>query len=576
MNVSPILNLPAIGTLKLRRWQSSPRGWLPPLAVCLLPIIVPLLAYYGPVLRGGLSQLPAHGDAPFYIYQLSRCAELRGQWWQLGQDDMIGFPYPHGAAKNPSLYEGVDLLLLSSLTGRLLDPVVNYHVLMLTVLAANGWVAAWLVRRQTGSWFWAGVAAALISVNMSTAARLNGHLHLFKFFWVLLAVAGFNGWLDRPTVGRGLWLGVVTALCLQSSFYLGSFAALGFAGFGLIQMLAGRLTRAHITSAGAAVAAFVPVVVLFTLPVWTQSRSEPTAGAYFQRDWREAWIYGAELWQYVTRPGSGWGHVLKYGAARKELWESWHFPGNVVLLGLIGYGILRLRGVTVGEPTRFLDRAAGLILVWVLLSLRGGTSGYLIGLVPGIRCYGRAGLCAVALGCVAGPIVLHGLCQRIPWLWVRLAFCAAIVLMANDDINQGRRAFQSGPAVPPPAWVGWLAEQPHDVRLAALNLPLSPGDPWHWDSLHHRLRHRHATLNGAERAVLDDDLAIFGASIESMTPDGLTFIIALGYDTLAFDELYLFFHPWIRSMPGLKEIARRGEWTMYLVVSSDDASSMRR
>src|SRR5262249_7890612 len=195
----------------------------------LLPIIVALAAYYGPVLRGGLSQLDARGDAHFYIYQLTRAAELNGKWWQLGTDDLIGQPYPTGAAKNPSLYEGVELMLISAATVRWLDPIVNYHLMMITVLCINGWVAAGLVRRMTGSEFWSAIAVVLITTNLSTASRLNGHLHLFKHFWTLLAVSAFVGYLDRPTFVRGLWLGMATALTIQGSFYVGYFIAFGFA-----------------------------------------------------------------------------------------------------------------------------------------------------------------------------------------------------------------------------------------------------------------------------------------------------------------------------------------------------------
>ena len=89
--------------------------------------------------------------------------------------------------------------MVSTLTSRWLDPVVNYHLMMMVVLVVNGWVVGWLVRRLTGSWAWAVLGVILVSWNYSTAFRLQGHAHLFKYGWTLLAVTAFSRYLDQPT-----------------------------------------------------------------------------------------------------------------------------------------------------------------------------------------------------------------------------------------------------------------------------------------------------------------------------------------------------------------------------------------
>ena len=158
--------------------------------------------YYRHILLGR-GDWPVSGDAAFYTYQLSRMGELGGRWWKLGQDELVGAPYQPEFGKHPGVFEGVDLLMVSTLTSRWLDPVVNYHALMILVMTVNGWVVGGLVRRLTGSWAWAVLGVILVTWNFSTAFRLQGHAHLFKYGWTVLAVAAFSRYLDRPTIAAG-------------------------------------------------------------------------------------------------------------------------------------------------------------------------------------------------------------------------------------------------------------------------------------------------------------------------------------------------------------------------------------
>ncbi len=560
--------------------RPAPRGrvWACRIGLALLPVVLVLGGYYMPVLRGGLRQLPANGDAYFYVYQLSRSSELGGRWWRLDRGEVVGRPYQTGAAKHPGLFEGVDLMLVSAVTGRFLPPLVNYHLMIVLVLAVNGWVAAWIVRRLTGSAGWAALAVVLITFNFSTATRLNGHLHLFKHAWVLLAVWAFSRYLDRPSLWRGLALGAALALVVQGSFYFGFFMVLVLGAWWLGCLAGGRLTRAHVLPTCAAGATFALLAGALTYPVWSPAHHRPLSEQYYQRQPFELWFYGADAWQYVVRPGSEHAkdlyRVARRGGAKVDVqWypdvmEGWHFPGWTALLALALYGVLRLRGWRFSaDHQRFLDRAVGLAGLLVLLSLAGGPSAVLFDLVASFRCYGRAGLVAIGLWSVAAPLILSRVVGRVRPGLVRLLVCALLTGLVLYDGAAPRRIFYQTPALDLPAWVPWLAEQPKDVRLVALWHGYDgPGGPnaWHWDSLYYRGFHGHTTLNGCEWTLLDRDLGSMGTSLQGLNFDGLRFLVCcLGYDTFAIHREYLKAHPWIAAAPWFDRIDRRDEWEFY-------------
>jgi hypothetical protein len=204
-----------------------------------------LVAYYPAQLAGARLRHP-DGDAAFYAYQLIHAAEEHGRWWRVGSDERLGHPYPSDFAKHPGLYEGVELMLLAAASGGIFGATATYHLAVLLALAANGWVAAWIVLRRTRSVWWAAAAATLITLNQSVAMRILGPLHLFKFCWSLLAVWVFVAYLEKPGWRRGLFLGASLALVLQGSFYLGFFVLIGLGFWYLVEWLAGRLPKGHL------------------------------------------------------------------------------------------------------------------------------------------------------------------------------------------------------------------------------------------------------------------------------------------------------------------------------------------
>jgi hypothetical protein len=584
--------------------------WLGRAGLAFLPVLLALTFYYRPLLEEGFATLPAGGDSDFYIYQTARMGDLGGRWWKLGDDELVGRPYPTWVARHPGLYEGLDLLLVSSVTARFLDPVTNYHFLILLVLAVNGWVAGWMALRLTRSYAWAALAVVLITLNMPTNMRMAGHLHLFKYGWVLLAVWAFFRYLDAPSPRRGVLLGLAVVWVLLSSFYFGFLLALVLGVWWLGYLVAGRLTRRHVLATVAAGATCAALAAALTFPIWTKSRAAGAAERenYFQRNREQLTVFSSDPWQYFVPPR--WGHskeLLRPGIADgvTDLNEGWNYPGCVVLLAVGAYVVTRLRGVVlrVTDP-RLLDRLVGLSAVCVVLSLTGGPAVLVYDVVPFFRAYGRAGLFALALWCVAAPAVLCGLTRQCswllsrgarrlaqgwpwlllrvgwvsrlpqslrrlahqwPWLLLRGAIVAGALALALFEGNQYRdHPYLWRRTEPDPAWVGWLARQPADVRLAAFPFY---GEDNQWYPFYLRLRHRHATLNGCELDPLRADLGKYGATLEKMTPEGLQFIASLGYNALAFDQQYLQAHGWIRRLPWLEPVDLPGDWSVYRVLA---------
>jgi hypothetical protein len=542
------------------------RAWLCRAGLFLLPLLLAAGFYYRPAWQDG-RPLPLDGDAWFYSYQMTRAGESHGRWWRLADDDSLGQPYPTIAAKHPGLYEGVDLMLVSALTSRVFSPVVNYHVLTLLVLAVNGWVVGYLAYRLTRSHFWAGVAILLVTLNLSTAQRLNGHLHLFKHAWIALAAWTFARCLERPSVRRGLALGASLALVLQSSFYIGYFITLAILVYCLGCLLAGRLNRQHwIAGAGAGLTYLICGAAL-TFPVWTSTFKTPLSDVYFHRYQGESSIYSSEIWQYFVSPH--WKFEHKPGEPFiAPVGEGWHYPGYLVLAGLSVYAAARLRGWRFeGRAGRFVDVLLGLTAILVVVSLKNGPSVMLSTWVSCFRCYGRAGLATVALWSLATPIILAIAIRKIGRPWLRAAIAVPVMLLAVYDGYQGQQIFFYRPATSVPSWVSWLANQPADVHLAAFSpcdkIRKAPTDAWDWDALYYRLLHRHRTLNGCEPGLLEGDLRLLGASYETMNPLGLRYIVSLGYETLAFHADYLNANRWIAALPWLDRIDINGDWHFY-------------
>lgn len=546
------------------------KTWLPMAwaALALLPAILAVVFYDLPLILQGRSALELNGDGRFYAYQLARAHELRGRWWRLGEDSSVGTPYPSVAAKHPGVYEGLDVLLLSSLIAGFLGPEANLHAMVLLVLSFNGWIAGWITYRVTQRRSWAALSMALITVNMSTALRVSSQPHLIKYGWVLIAVWSMWRFLKTPSTTTGAWLGLSVALVLQSSFYFGYFIGLVLAAAWLGCAIVGRIGRRHwVPSAIAATTAAVAGAA-FTAPVWLTSRNTLLAADhYFRRLRIETVVHGSQLWQYCVTPAGRYAQSIldAWGVDRWAFFESWHYLGISVLVALAIYGSGRLRsGSLKPEGSSFLRLSIGLVGLLLVLSLAGGPSILLFDVFPQFRCYGRAGCLVAALLSVAAPIIWHGFTASWPARRRGILQWALVASVAYEGHYLATRYIRPTEEQHP-AWAVWLSQQPRDVR-AAIFMRHRGGlweEMWHWDALYQSLLHRHATLNGCEFALLNADLRQLGCSYWQINVDGLRFIASLGYDTLVFHEEYLQDHAWISDVPWLDKQTCFGSWNVF-------------
>jgi hypothetical protein len=535
--------------------------------VAALPLILAMAAFYPRQLTGAPFPRP-QGDAAFYAYQLMRAAECRGQWWQIAADDRLGHPYPSEFAKHPGLYEGVDLMLLAALAAGALGAAGSYHMAVLLVLTVNGWIAAWIVWRITRKLLWSAAAVSLITLNQSVAARILGHLHLFKFCWVLLAVCAFLLFLEQPGRRRGALLGLAAALVLQSSFYLGFLLVLGLGTWYLFELLAGRVRRDHLGAVAVALLVFLVLGAALCFPVWTGSSAIAVSGRYFHRGWYETWSFGSELWKYLVPRGSSLDQAYFRDVRLKTpppvMDEGWNFPGYTVLVGVFiaSVGLLR-GGVFERVQRRILGVVLGLLAIWTVLSLSGGPAALLFFLVPSFRCYGRAGLLVVAVGSILAPIALGEFVRTRRGGLARAAAILAVLALVASDAWRAARTFPGWPKdSKPPYWVDYLSRQPATVRLAVFTLPQdgTPFDWWGQRSLEWLPLHGHATLNGGDFALFEGDLRLLGGSYKRINPAGLRFVASLGYETFALHPDYLAANSWIAQLPWLERVDECDGW----------------
>jgi hypothetical protein len=546
-----------------------------------LPPLLALVGYYRAQIAGAPLPRPG-GDATFYAYQLMRAAECHGQWWRIAEDPRLGQPYPSQFAKHPGLFEGVDLMLCAALFAGYLSAAWTYHLAVLLTLTFNGWIAACIVVRSTRSVVWAAMAVALVTLNEPVGMRMLGHLHLFKFGWAMLAVWAFVSYLKQPAWWRGLLLGLAVALTLQGSFYLGFFTGLGLAFWYGLEAIVGRVGPRHRGATIMAAAVFIFAAALTCFPVW--SNYSPVVGSdqYYRRSWSETWVYGSELWKYVVPKcsplGESYFRDLRHKIPAPDMDEGWSFLGYTVLLAIVVAAVALLRKAPLARKLNsFVLVSLGLMAFWMLLSLAGGPSALVFYAAPSFRCYGRAGLLAVALGSVVAPIVLYELVRSRSRAWLRVALTLVFFAVAAWDTARNAMSFNGWPTEHGiPAWVEWVNQQPADTRLAVFMThppnPKSPqettseNEPFYWwgvSTLEWLPEHKRATLCGADFALFEGDLRLLGATYDQMNPSGLRFVASLGYETFAFHQDYLATNSWISRVPWLDNIEKRGEWQFY-------------
>jgi hypothetical protein len=554
------------------------RRWLGPAAtaaLALLPVLLVARVYYWPAVVLGPEYLPYREDLAFEGYKLTRAGEVRGAWWRVGTDPLAGAPYDPATAPHPGTFEGVDLMALSGLTSRVLSPRVNLHFWQAAVLCVNGWIVAWLVRGLTGSALWAAVAVVMVMLNFPVSGRMWGHLQLLRLGWCILPVWTFHRIIEAPSARTGAALGLACALLLQGSFYPAFFLMIVLAPWWLALAFAGRLGARHWTAAAVAAAVFLPLAAATVWPVFMHSAGNAAAQEnFFLRRRSDLWHFGAELWQYLVPPDAPLWRSLAESSRRLNTFEGEAYPGRVALIGAFAFLLARLRGVDpCPAAPRWLDRCFLMVAVMIILSLIGGPGVLIYDAVPMFRTYGRAGLVALALLCVAAPVTLHGLLARLPatrWgTGVRWAATAAVFAVALHDARLAGLSFSVSEPRPYPAWVEWLAAQPPEVSLIVLPSQKPRHDSyaeWSWEGLYFRPIHNHRTMNGGDWYALHRDLMGRGCALDTLNATGLEFLVSRGYVALAVSDEFLANHEWMPKHPALEPLTTLGQgWNVYRI-----------
>lgn len=565
--------------------------------------------YYGPVLAGSKGVRGGSDDAAFYTVQTWRVgARLGGQWWR--QIEPIGprQPYPPDTTRLPHVFEGTDLMLLSVVTsaflprvpdlqseisnlrletadsragvlrGGLAAPIVNFNVLSILVLLTNGWVAGWFVRRHSESLGYAVLAQVLVTLNWSTASAFNGHLHLYKHFWVLLAACtGFAFW-ERPTLGRAALFGLCFGLLVQGSWHFGYLMLAPLGALFAAAALRGTVRREHLRGLVSAGLVATVVAGAAIAPYWLAR--EGAQEQFTKRDLRDLFRFGSELCEYVIPPWSRVGELyqqarLRYSPLAGTEGETWHYPGAVVLIALGAYlvWLLRPTGATDCQRRRmdFLVLLSGLL---VLESLSGGVSVLLYKVAPMFRAYGRAGAMAVGLWAVSTPLLLHQWSRRLPspsWRGALLAGCLAIALAEGWFCRRALRLPEPDAAVNLPPWVAWLAGRPLSEQAAVLPVVIDEHQQSYW-----ALFHRHAVLNTCDVRFFHRDVVEAGGKTgEAISPHMIDVLRRRGYAIVILRRMLWRDYPWLEQRDDWELIEDGDDWRAYrLHQQTGDADRM--
>jgi hypothetical protein len=355
------------------------------------------------------------------------------------------------------------------------SPVRNTNLVLLAMLALNGWMTFILLRRLGLHQVAAALAGACVVV-LPYSHREIGVLHLVPLAGVLGTLWAGIGWIERPTTGRAIVLGVALAAAYLISSGHALFVALAGA-----PAFAWLLRRAHLRPRallGLAVGALLCAGLV-----------APVVGAQLEAKR----LYGMERPPGLAQAGaalprdfwaSPWPALLPVpgGQEPRRIDRLGLYPGSAKLA-------LALMGLIVGLRQRPRRRAtgfavillAGSVLLSMLPSLAGGAFFDPLRSLPGlgqIRSFYRAGVLAQLAVVILAALCLDALLVRArarPRL-ARATRVVAVLLgvLAVCDLWPRQQHYAEAPSLE--AWAPWTSWVRANVgtREAMLHLPM-PG-----------------------------------------------------------------------------------------------------
>jgi hypothetical protein len=327
-------------------------------------------------------------------------------------------------------------------------PALAYNLALLGSAVLSGLGAQLLIRRASGDRMAAFVGGALFGVGAHRWFR-TAHLHAEVTLFLPLALLALDRFWERPTLRRGLVLGLLVAAQGLSSVYLGAITATAVATAVAIG-LAARPLGATLLRLGAGLAL---AAALLAPVAWPYLRMRAFQGMEFTLADQE--IYATTLPSYAASPSRLYGPITERHMDPARTRDPL-FPGLALLvLGVAGLA---------GAPPRYRAVALAASAVAVVISLGPQTAAYRflhehVVLFRGVRALSRFSLVPVLALCVLAGFALSGRSWRV-------SLVALVVLLAEAV----QAPLHLAPYVPPSPASRWLAS----TEGAVADLPLGP------------------------------------------------------------------------------------------------------
>jgi hypothetical protein len=400
-----------------------------------------------------------------------------------------------------------------------LHPVIVHNLLLIGSFVFAGWAMARLVFVFAASWPAAIVAAAIFAFAPFRFAHI-GHLELLWTGFIPLTVLALYRVLERPSVGRGVWLGTSCALQGLCSLYYLAFMLVWLVPLTVLLMLLlrQRPSVAHVWSLAAAGAVVAIVLGPYAVPyVAARESLGPRPEDEIRR-------YSAVLEDYVRVP---WGNWM-YGERWPEsLEERSLFPGLTVV-GLVMTSLVVVHSRVV---------AVFAIAAVLAIDLSLGVNGLLydplqrtVPLLTSMRAPARFGVLALLAFAVLSGIAVAQLTRGTRRQ--RVAITIALLVCLGIEYWSVPVMMRETPLVPSRAYE-WLAVQPGAVTV---EVPVPRANAlWADEPLHtfNSIYHWRPLVNGYSGFVPQsyvDMLAGLGdfpsdAAIRYLTAHGITVVI---------------------------------------------------
>ncbi len=375
-------------------------------------------------LAGGLDRLGRtdSGDGKFTIWNIAWVARTLVEQPRNVFDANIFYPHDNTLAYSEANLVAGALGVPVYWTTR--NPYITANVVLLFAFAASFVCAFALARYVTGSAAASAIAAVCFAFCPFVFVRLP-HIQLQMTAGLPLCLLALHRLVDKPTLGRGVLLGLAMALQALACAYYGIFVGItvvyGVLFYAVSRGLWRRPAYWGVTIAGAIVA--VGLVLPFFLPyldVQEKGFSRPLAeAAVYSATWKAYLASSAHAHRWMlTLMVEGWGEAL--------------FPGFVLtLLGLTGAWVgLRAPASNAAGPsdagtltrrnrreTTAFYASVGLLAWWTSLGPKAGLYMALFYAVPVmsfLRAPARIGIIVVLALAVLAALALARLWREWP------------------------------------------------------------------------------------------------------------------------------------------------------------------